>query len=160
RPRGGPRRRSCSPRGVALWPRRGSTIEPQATQDLGGNAFLRAPLPFSSDRALRQDAAAPRGAGSCSCSSRLRVPASPRPSISAPRLPVSPLPRQSQSAESRPAQPARIAILIDDLGNDSAAVDRISRWPQAVSAAVLPGLPGSVRAARQLEASGKEVLLH
>jgi polysaccharide deacetylase 2 family uncharacterized protein YibQ len=55
---------------------------------------------------------------------------------------------------------ARIAILIDDLGNDSAAVERISRWQTPFSAAVLPALAGSAPAARQLEASGVEVLLH
>lgn len=54
----------------------------------------------------------------------------------------------------------RVAILIDDLGNDRAAVDRISRWPYPVSAAVLPGLPDSGDTARSLERSGKEVLLH
>ncbi len=58
------------------------------------------------------------------------------------------------------ALPAPIAILIDDLGNDRAAVDRISRWTWPVSTAVLPGLPGSVETARDLERSGKEILLH
>jgi polysaccharide deacetylase 2 family uncharacterized protein YibQ len=50
--------------------------------------------------------------------------------------------------------------VIDDLGNDSAAVERIARWPYPVGGAVLPGLPGSARAARRLEEAGKEVLLH
>jgi polysaccharide deacetylase 2 family uncharacterized protein YibQ len=53
-----------------------------------------------------------------------------------------------------------VAILIDDLGNDAAAVDRISRWPFPIAGAVLPELAGSARAAEELEASGKEVLLH
>ncbi|HEX5134479.1 MAG TPA: divergent polysaccharide deacetylase family protein, partial [Thermoanaerobaculia bacterium] len=55
---------------------------------------------------------------------------------------------------------ARIAIVIDDLGNDADALERIARWPYAVAGAVLPGLPGSAGAARRLAASGKEVLLH
>ncbi len=53
-----------------------------------------------------------------------------------------------------------IAILIDDLGNDAAAVGRISAWRFAVSGAVLPGLPASSDTARTLERSGKQVLLH
>ena len=55
---------------------------------------------------------------------------------------------------------AQIAIVIDDLGNDREAVERIARWPHAVAGAVLPGLPGSVYSARRLAGSGKEVLLH
>ena len=58
------------------------------------------------------------------------------------------------------ATQARIAIVIDDLGNDAEALERLARWPYAVAGAVLPGLPGSASAARRLAASGKEVLLH
>jgi uncharacterized protein len=60
------------------------------------------------------------------------------------------------------AAPARvrIAIVIDDLGNDRNAVERIARWPYPVAGAVLPALPGSGDAARRLTDSGKEVLLH
>jgi polysaccharide deacetylase 2 family uncharacterized protein YibQ len=53
-----------------------------------------------------------------------------------------------------------VAILIDDLGNDRAAVARIAAWPYPVAGAVLPGLSGSAPAARALSESGKEVLLH
>jgi uncharacterized protein len=56
--------------------------------------------------------------------------------------------------------PARIAIVIDDLGNDREALERIARWPFPVAGAVLPSLPDSADAARRLTASGKEVLLH
>lgn len=56
--------------------------------------------------------------------------------------------------------PARIAIVIDDLGNDREALERIARWPFPVAGAVLPGLPDSADAARRLSGSGKEVLLH
>jgi polysaccharide deacetylase 2 family uncharacterized protein YibQ len=54
----------------------------------------------------------------------------------------------------------RVAIVIDDLGNDAAAVRRIASWPYPVSGAVLPALPGSAPAARELSRAGKEVLLH
>jgi polysaccharide deacetylase 2 family uncharacterized protein YibQ len=55
---------------------------------------------------------------------------------------------------------ARIAIVIDDLGNDREAVARIARLSQPVAGAVLPSLSGSAEAARALSGAGKEVLLH
>ena len=54
----------------------------------------------------------------------------------------------------------RVAIVIDDLGNDAPAVERIASWPYPVCGAVLPVLPGSSRAAATLEQSGKQVILH
>jgi uncharacterized protein len=72
----------------------------------------------------------------------------PAPPIAAPELETA-----------APAR-ARIAIVIDDLGNDRDALERIARWPYSVAGAVLPGLPGSADAARRLAGSGKEVLLH
>ena len=54
----------------------------------------------------------------------------------------------------------RVAIVIDDLGNDRAAVARIAGWPFPVVGAVLPALSGSASAARDLENAGKQVLLH
>jgi polysaccharide deacetylase 2 family uncharacterized protein YibQ len=96
-----------------------------------------------------------------SVSPRPRVLSTPRPRVrTSPRPPVSPSPRPYLEAARPPLSVARIAILIDDLGNDAAAVDRIARWRHPFSAAVLPALSGSARAARQLEASGVEVLLH
>ena len=89
---------------------------------------------------------------------------SPRPRVSAsPRRyslppPVSPSPRLPLAATLKPGP--RVAIVIDDLGNDAAATERIAGWPYEVCGAVLPALPGSARAARQLEGSGKQVLLH
>ena len=50
--------------------------------------------------------------------------------------------------------------MIDDLGNDRAAVVRIAGWPFPVAGAVLPALSGSASAARDLENAGKQVLLH
>jgi polysaccharide deacetylase 2 family uncharacterized protein YibQ len=55
---------------------------------------------------------------------------------------------------------ARIAIVIDDLGNDRGALERIAGWRFAVAGAVLPGLPESAATAQHLARSGKEVLLH
>jgi polysaccharide deacetylase 2 family uncharacterized protein YibQ len=39
-------------------------------------------------------------------------------------------------------------------------MERIASWPYRVCGAVLPSLPGSGRAARELEQSGKQVILH
>lgn len=78
--------------------------------------------------------------------------------------PHPPTPLPTSAPEPSPAAPAvaaaRIAIVIDDLGNDRDALERIARWPFPVAGAVLPGLPDSSDAARRLAASGKEVLLH
>ncbi|MEP6471249.1 MAG: divergent polysaccharide deacetylase family protein, partial [Acidobacteriota bacterium] len=78
--------------------------------------------------------------------------------------PHPPTPLPTTAPEPSPAAPAvaaaRIAIVIDDLGNDREALERIARWPFPVAGAVLPGLPDSSDAARRLAASGKEVLLH
>jgi uncharacterized protein len=75
-----------------------------------------------------------------------------------------PVPTSAAAPAPQPSPPAvaaaRIAIVIDDLGNDAEAVERIARWPYAVAGAVLPGLPGSASASRRLASSGKEVLLH
>ncbi|HEY6066846.1 MAG TPA: divergent polysaccharide deacetylase family protein, partial [Thermoanaerobaculia bacterium] len=83
-----------------------------------------------------------------------RAPAA-KPHVEPP--PSTPAPAPLQTA---PPVEARIAIVIDDLGNDREALERIVRWPYPVAGAVLPGLPGSADAARRLAGSGKEVLLH
>ncbi len=73
-----------------------------------------------------------------------------------PSLTPSAVPAESRGEASLP----RIAIVIDDLGNDIPAAERIARWPYSVCGAVLPILPASGRTARQLAESGKQVLLH
>ncbi|HEV8609582.1 MAG TPA: divergent polysaccharide deacetylase family protein [Thermoanaerobaculia bacterium] len=84
----------------------------------------------------------------------------PPPRHAAKKPPVAPPgPTAAPEPTARPGE-ARIAIVIDDLGNDREALERIARWPYAVAGAVLPGLPGSADAARRLAGSGKEVLLH
>jgi uncharacterized protein len=91
-----------------------------------------------------------------------RLPVIPSP-VPSPRPRASPSPRPSPSAAAiareEPSVP-RIAIVIDDLGNDVPAMERIARWPYEVCGAVLPVLPASGRTARQLVESGKQVLLH
>src|SRR5262249_26215129 len=54
----------------------------------------------------------------------------------------------------------RLAIVIDDLGNELAHARRIAAWPEPVSGAVLPGLAHSDASARALSDGGKQVLLH
>lgn len=81
---------------------------------------------------------------------------SPRPRAAERAPAATPAPRSELPA----AGPPRLAIVIDDLGNDSAAAERIAGWPYAVSGAVLPALPGSARTAKELKDSGKQVLLH
>ena len=88
---------------------------------------------------------------------RPAIPTTPRPRV--PRSPRVPVPRSPRPAAAEPFTPL-VAILIDDLGNDAAAVRRIAAWPYPVAGAVLPDLPGSGQAARALLESGKEVLLH
>jgi uncharacterized protein len=106
---------------------------------------------------------------------KTRPPAIPsRPPVSAtprPTAPLSPRPAAAERPAALPTSPPqapptpeagspRIAIVIDDLGNDDAATARIAGWPYKVCGAVLPALSGSARAARELEESGKQVLLH
>ena len=55
---------------------------------------------------------------------------------------------------------ARLAILIDDLGNDPRALARVLAIRQPLSGAVLPGLSRSSETAEALSRRGKEVLLH
>jgi len=89
-----------------------------------------------------------------------RPEAHPTPRHAVKKRPVA-LPARTAAPEPTASRGvAQIAIVIDDLGNDREALERIARWPYAVAGAVLPGLPGSVDSARRLAGSGKEVLLH
>ena len=72
----------------------------------------------------------------------------------------SPVPRARSPVAAAQRGSPRIAIVIDDLGNDEGAVRRLARLAQPVAGAVLPGLPGSAPAARALAQAGKEVILH
>jgi len=54
----------------------------------------------------------------------------------------------------------RIAIIIDDLGNQLAAGQRVIALPGPVVCAILPGTPGAASLAKTAYEHGKEVLLH
>ncbi len=56
--------------------------------------------------------------------------------------------------------PARIAIIIDDLGYELDAGQRAVNLPGPVACAVLPSTPRARELARAAHAAGKEVLLH
>ncbi|MEP6993218.1 MAG: divergent polysaccharide deacetylase family protein [Acidobacteriota bacterium] len=73
--------------------------------------------------------------------------------------PVFRTPRPEERTKASPVAP-RIAIVIDDLGNEMAPVLRIAGWAQPVTGAVLPDLRFSAEAARTLSRAGHEVLLH
>ena len=64
----------------------------------------------------------------------------------------------------KPGTPApglpRVAIVIDDLGNELAPSERIAGWKEPVAGAVLPRLRWSAASAEALRGGGKEVLLH
>ncbi len=53
-----------------------------------------------------------------------------------------------------------VALIIDDAGNDLAALDHFLRFPGKLSVAVLPQLPHSRESAERAHAAGKEVILH
>jgi len=92
-----------------------------------------------------------------------RIAVSPAPSPAARRSPPptraaarAPAP----SARNAPAGEPRLAIVIDDLGNELAPARRLAGWPEPVAGAVLPGLAYSAASARALSEGGKQVLLH
>ncbi|MCB1923479.1 MAG: divergent polysaccharide deacetylase family protein [Gammaproteobacteria bacterium] len=58
------------------------------------------------------------------------------------------------------AEPVRIAIIIDDLGNNRALGREAVALPGALTYAVLPSRPYSSYIAQTADASGKEVMLH
>ena len=64
------------------------------------------------------------------------------------------------ASDSVDAGPARVAIIIDDLGYQLAAGRRAIALPGPIAFAVLPGTPRAVALARWAHDQGKEVLLH
>ena len=89
-----------------------------------------------------------------------RQPAATPPRARVTPAPVRPTP--SRGPAHTPAAPGvpRIALVIDDLGNELAPAQRIAGWPRPVAGAVLPGLRWSADSARALTRGGHEVLLH
>ncbi|HEY1433957.1 MAG TPA: divergent polysaccharide deacetylase family protein [Thermoanaerobaculia bacterium] len=68
-------------------------------------------------------------------------------------------PPERTKAPAPPGVP-RVAIVIDDLGNELAPAQRIAGWKPPVAGAVLPDLRWSAASADALTRGGKEVLLH
>jgi polysaccharide deacetylase 2 family uncharacterized protein YibQ len=67
----------------------------------------------------------------------------------------------SQPSASRPsAGPARLAVILDDVGGDRGAADAIFALPYALTISVLPNRPHSVDIARQAHRRGYQVMLH
>ncbi len=68
----------------------------------------------------------------------------------------------SSAQESAPATPAgaRLAIILDDLGNDRAAADAIFALPYPLTISVLPNRPHSVDIAEDAHRRGYQVMLH
>lgn len=58
------------------------------------------------------------------------------------------------------AESSRLAIIIDDVGNDYAAAQQLMELPVAVTLAVLPRLGNSRRIAEEAHQQGREVMLH
>lgn len=59
-----------------------------------------------------------------------------------------------------PEGAGRIAVVIDDVGNDASDLEPFLSFPGELTVAVLPALTGSREAARRARAAGKEVILH
>ena len=88
------------------------------------------------------------------------VPTRARPLPSTPRRLPTAAPEKAHPARSPVAGRPRIAIVVDDLGNELAPAARIAGWKEPVAGAVLPDLRWSAASAEALARGGHEVLLH
>jgi polysaccharide deacetylase 2 family uncharacterized protein YibQ len=68
--------------------------------------------------------------------------------------------RVAQGESSSPGGQAKLAILLDDLGSDSAVAEEIFRMPYPLTVSVLPGHTHSVDIAKEAHERGCEVMLH
>lgn len=66
----------------------------------------------------------------------------------------------TQPCQARSSTPARIAIILDDIGYNRHNGERALRLPAAVTLAVIPFTPHSRTLARQGHAQGRDILLH
>lgn len=66
----------------------------------------------------------------------------------------------NQDASSRANGGARLAIILDDLGNDRAAAEAIFALPYALTLSILPNCPHSIDIADAARSHGYEVMLH
>ncbi len=78
----------------------------------------------------------------------------PRPTPSRPKLPPTPRPKLSPGAR------GRLAILLDDAGQQMSLVPAASALPKPIAVAVLPFLPSSAETAVALHRAGHEIWLH
>ena len=70
------------------------------------------------------------------------------------------LPGGKEAAEDLSRETRRVAIIVDDIGNDLASVDELLALDVPITFAILPHCTHSVDAARVLHRAGREVLLH
>lgn len=70
---------------------------------------------------------------------------------------VTPIPKPGVTASS---STARLAIILDDLGNDRSAADAIFALPYPITISVLPNLAHSSEVAEEASRRGYQVLLH
>lgn len=122
---------------------------------------------FLADRLWRGPRAESLGQGPISGASRRSTPrtvsSAPRRSDPSREIVVARDPepaREPRAPEARREGGARLAILIDDLGNDARALGRVTAIAPPLSGAVLPGLAHSAETAEALARARKEVLLH
>jgi polysaccharide deacetylase 2 family uncharacterized protein YibQ len=71
-----------------------------------------------------------------------------------------PVPRPGPQGPGQPEGPARVAIVIDDVGYSLSGLREFLRLPYPLAFAVLPGLPHSQEAGRLIAEAGKELLVH
>jgi len=88
------------------------------------------------------------------------VPTRARPAPSPPHRVPTAIAERARPSRGPAAGAARIAIVIDDLGNELAPAARIAGWKEPVAGAVLPDLRWSAASAETLARGGHEVLLH
>ncbi len=74
---------------------------------------------------------------------------------------VTPIPKPAAAASSStPSATVRLAIILDDLGNDRAAADATFALPYPLTVSVLPNLVHSSEVAEEASRRGYQVLLH
>jgi polysaccharide deacetylase 2 family uncharacterized protein YibQ len=86
----------------------------------------------------------------------------PLPNTLPPESPTPPYTVTSSMTKPPPTHEHRgtLIFVIDDAGNNLYELEPFLRFPGPLTIAVLPGLPYSAEAARQIRAAGKEVILH
>jgi polysaccharide deacetylase 2 family uncharacterized protein YibQ len=87
------------------------------------------------------------------------VPTRVKPTSPPRRLPTA-LAEKPRTARPPAAGTPRVAVVVDDLGNELAPATRIAGWREPVAGAVLPDLRWSAASAEALARGGHEVLLH